>query len=237
MGRNLASDTPELLNLLALKEVLGGFAHEIRQPLNAFSLACDVIRLKVQRSFIQEEDANFILKQLARIADQVRRTDELVKSFREFSRPSPESMRDADLRDALLSVIHLMKQQFVGRGVELQWEEPPAGLVSGVMFGPAQSVIVQALAFVRDEAISRPSEADGDAGKKKVHARVFDTGTCFTLILEWSSGAATASLAPELEDFPGLVLAAEFLRSYGGGVELQANAIEVSFPKRRSLSA
>lgn len=240
MGKNVVIDPLELLGLISIKEVLGGFSHEIRQPLNVFSLACDVIRFKLQRSSIREEDAGFILKQLNRISEQVRRAEDLVGNFRRFSRPGPEASLEADLRDALLTVVRLMKQQFVTREIELRVEEPGQGLISSVGEVAAQRIIVQAFVFIREEAFpgrvdhNRSSE---ETGRRSVNVSLVDEGPHLTLMFDWGAEMVPAVYPRLLADLPGLALASELLLTYGGRIDLDADAMKVSFPRRATGSA
>ncbi|MHB8205056.1 MAG: hypothetical protein ACYDHG_15295, partial [Desulfomonilaceae bacterium] len=61
----------ELLALTVFPELVGGLSHEVAQPLNAISLACEVIRFKVERLALNKTDLNFFQDKLASIKNQV----------------------------------------------------------------------------------------------------------------------------------------------------------------------
>ena len=72
----------DFLRLTALQELLGGVAHEINQPLNAIMIASQVIRLRVERSHLAEEQEAFLTERLDLISSQAQKAAEIIDNFR-----------------------------------------------------------------------------------------------------------------------------------------------------------
>ena len=63
----------EILHLTSFKEIFGGFAHEIAQPLNALMIAAQVIQFKVEQSILLQDEKSYVLQRLDLMMKQVKR--------------------------------------------------------------------------------------------------------------------------------------------------------------------
>ncbi len=222
-----------LLRLTSLKELFGGFAHEIAQPLNAIIIAAQVIQLKLQQTSLPHEDMDFFMQRLDLVTSQVQRATEIVERLRRFNQDSPSPALRNDLPAVCERLFDLMRQQFVARGIDVIWKsehpEPPSP-VDPVL---AEGVIVQALAFVRDtvQALGVWHDKSKIPFKKSVTATRKTLNGHPAIRLEWQRGEYPPReypLDPDLQ--PGLLVARSVVISTGGTVEVNVDSLTLTFP-------
>ena len=111
--------------LTALGEAAALIAHEIRNPLGIIKTSTDLVRRRAALKADEERMLDYI-------ADEVRRIDDLVRSFLDFARFSPPQCRTMDLRDLLLRLVEGMKPEAERLRITLASEENGSPfLVSG----------------------------------------------------------------------------------------------------------
>ena len=86
----------DVLALIALREVLGGFAHEIAQPLNAIMMASQVVQLGIRRSTLLEEEKSFIAQRLDILSSQVHKAGNILEGYQDIH--SESCIRDGTNR-------------------------------------------------------------------------------------------------------------------------------------------
>lgn len=225
----------DLIRLSALREVLGGFAHEIAQPLNAIMIASQVVQLAVERSALSQEEKAFLTQRLGIISLQVRRTGTIVETMRKFVRgdaPGPEVSK-TDVAGVVESVCSLMNQQLSSRGIALTLDLDQSGLQTSVALGLVECLVIQELAFARNaaESIGRIFEAAGISYKKALQLKLFRDGDDSVIDVRWHIGersAQTESL--HSAGSSGLTAAASVLSTHGGKLEASADSIVMRFP-------
>jgi signal transduction histidine kinase len=101
--------------LSALGRLAAGVAHEIRNPLNAISMATQ----RLQR------DAPHKLTGVIR--DEVRRLDQIIEDFLSISRSRAMTFRHYDLRELLQQITVLVAEEADAQGIviQTQWPETP----------------------------------------------------------------------------------------------------------------
>jgi nitrogen-specific signal transduction histidine kinase len=223
----------DILHLTSLREVFGGFAHEIAQPLNAIMIATQVIQLKLDRSLLTEEEKGFLKQRLSIVTGQAQRATQIVENLRVFSRGSPCGAAQKGIRAAFQAIHGLMGQQFVGRGIQLTWEcaELPPGTCENMHL--IEGVIVQALAFARDSvsAISSWHEEKGMLYKKKVDVRIAPVDSRSRMAITWDLGELPPTY--EMTGFAnraGLFTASSVIAGLGGRLEPSASELTIDFP-------
>lgn len=223
----------DILHLTSLQEVFGGFAHEIAQPLNAIMIATQVIQLKLDRSFLTEEEKTFLKQRLSIVTGQAQRASQIVENLRVFSRGSACGAGQTGLKASFQAIYGLMGQQFVGRGIELAWEldELPPGTCENMHL--IEGVIVQALAFARDSvsAIGSWHEEKGMPYKKRVDVNFVREDGGSRMTITWDFG----QLQPphNMMDFAkhaGLFCASAVIAGLGGRLEPSASGLTIVFP-------
>ena len=90
--------------LTALGEAAALIAHEIRNPLGIIKTSTDLVR---RRASLKAEEE----RMLDYIADEVRRIDDLVRSFLDFARIAPPHCRPMDLRELALRLVEGMRPE------------------------------------------------------------------------------------------------------------------------------
>jgi nitrogen fixation/metabolism regulation signal transduction histidine kinase len=224
----------DLLRLSALREVLGGFAHEIAQPLNAIMIASQVVQLGIERSALSNEEKAFLLQRLGIVSLQVRRAGTIVDAMRKFIRGSPAGPRPerTDVAAVLESVCALMSQQLSSRGIALKRQLDEPRPTTSVELGIVECVIVHGFGFARDsvESASRRCEDAGISHNKNLQLKLFpDHGDCVVNI-RWNIGDPSTLNESIHPISAGLATASSILTSHGGKLEATADSIVIRFP-------
>ncbi len=124
VSRNLAylSQVESTLNysrkLAALSRLTAGIAHEIKNPLNATMIHLELLRMQVA-------DQPEALQNVAVIADQVRRLDEVVQGFMKFTRPEDLHLQPVDLADVFERLRPVLDAEASKHGVDVRVDLPP----------------------------------------------------------------------------------------------------------------
>ncbi len=93
-----------------------GLAHEVRSPLNAIGLAAQ----RLERKLPQADDRHEIAQRLSR---EVRRLEEVLRSFLELARPVSDRRERRELRELADSAVQLLRAEAEDGEIELVVEE------------------------------------------------------------------------------------------------------------------
>ena len=241
MSKDLAP--AELLRLISLREIFGGFAHEIAQPFNAIMIASQVVRLKVERAQLPPEEEDFLCQRLDLISDQVRRATDIVDELRSFSREEGQKTRGADLREVFEKVHGLMSQQFVSRGIDLTWEalgKLPATSIGfltaapkGRIFFTAEGIVVIAMAFARDtvQALGTGKQEHSASYRKAVDVKLQTVGTRVQALFRWAKAdPPDGALTIDPQNDTGIMIAGSILSACDGSLETADDSLTITFP-------
>lgn len=223
----------EMLYLISLREVFGGFAHEMAQPLNAVMIASQVVQLKLDRTLLSEEEKGFLKDRLNIVSAQVQRATEIVEKLLLFSRGTVRGGQTKGLKEIFEEVHGLMGQQFLGRGIDLTWvcdDLPPTKCENVSLL---KGIIVQALAFARDSvsAIEAHQERHGKSYTKRVQVNFAPEDRDSCMRIEWDAGESQPS--HELTDstkHTGLLAANAVISNLGGRLEASDSGLAIIFP-------
>lgn len=193
--------------LSALGHLAAGVAHEIRNPLNAISMA-------VQR--IQRENPHELT---ALIRDEIKRLNQIIEEFLSVSKRRKLEFKSHDLRELLDQTVLLMADAVESRNIKLktQWEDSP------LMVSMDCEKMKQALLNIINNGIESISNegsitiTSGQIGKERISIRISDTGRGLTSeeirhIFELAYTTKDKGLGF------GLPLAHEIIRGHGGEV-------------------
>ncbi len=222
----------ELLHLISLREVLGGFAHEIAQPLNAVMIASQVIMLKLQQSQLPQDDKDYVNQRLDLVARQVRRATDIIGELRSFSQGKSDYRGVTDLKGIFEKVQGLMGQQLSNRGIELEWEaHEPLPAISRD-FSVIEAAMIHALAYARDQvqAIGDWHDRKAVPYKKGLTAKLMDVDGHSIFQVSWDPGRMTEE-DPSVSPRPhcGLTVLNAVLNPGKGAIETAFGSVKVSF--------
>jgi C4-dicarboxylate-specific signal transduction histidine kinase len=232
MGRPETVEPEDFIRLTALEELLGGVAHEINQPLNAIMIASQVIRLRVERSHLAEDQEAFLTERLDLISSQAMKAAQIVEKFRNLGASDESGQGETRFRELFDHIRDLMGQQFVSRGIDLNCEiHDPTPLVKGPP-QPLLGIMVQALAFARDtvQAIGNWHDKNDIAYKRSLKVTLSDEQGRCVFHLDWDRGQIS-NLTDVIDPtaYAGLKAADSILSSGGGGLKLYPGALRIVF--------
>jgi signal transduction histidine kinase len=209
--------------LVALGEMAGGLAHEIRNPIATIRAGLDLLERP------GEEDPGEI-RHL--IVEEVHRLDRVVGLFLDYARPSPSCKTPQDVVKVLERSVDSARSRYAGTpvAVELQTEEdlPPMPVD-----GPQLERIVSNL-------VRNASEACEPGGSVRVSAQAVRTPEgglegLEIVVDDEGCGMSEATLSRALIPFfttkergvgLGLALCERLVRGQGGEIELRSNSGE-----------
>ena len=101
--------------LLAMGELAGGVAHEIRNPLNAIN----VIAQRFQYEFEPDEDKDEYMKLVKTVRSEVNRVNGIIRQFLDFARPAKLNMASTDLSGFLDETIAIVSSQAMEQNIQI----------------------------------------------------------------------------------------------------------------------
>jgi len=227
--------------LSSLGQLAAGVAHEIRNPLNAISMASQ----RLQREYLPcEEDKGQEFSRLTGVVrDEIRRLNVIIEDFLTFSRSRRLELRQFSLTEVIQKLARLMGEEARARGVALTVKSAPDALMVPMDVDKLQQALIN---IVKNslESIDGTGSIDIVLEKQpgdRAVVRISDTG---------------AGLAPgEIEkifdpDYTtkekglglGLPIAYEIIRGHGGTIDVQSSqgrgtTFEISLPTQPAPAA
>jgi PAS domain S-box-containing protein len=202
--------------LAALGTMAAGFAHEIRNPLNAAHLQLSVAERRLQRPDIDLKATKAAVSAAAR---EMERLGALVQDFLQFARPQALRVERIDLRRTLESSLQRLVREAESRGVALQLQPGEAATLEA----DAEKLQVVVLNLVRNAI-----EAAGTGGR--VELSVATSGPYTELVVR-DDGPGVGSDLPIFEPFfttkeagtgLGLAIVHRIVMDHGGQVAVQS---------------
>lgn len=193
--------------LSAMGRLAAGVAHEIRNPLNAISMAC-------QR--LQKDN----LLQLTRIIrDEIRRLNHIIEEFIAFSRMRKLELKNNDLIELLRQIVLLTEGEANSRGITIETDWRESSLMVLIDFDKIKQAIFNIVKNAMESISGRGSITLSveREGKKWAKITISDTGGGLSLEeLEqiFDPDYTTKEKGLGL----GLALAHEIIESHSGGI-------------------
>ncbi len=223
--------------LSSLGQLAAGVAHEIRNPLNAISMATQ--RLKMD--FVPAEpDRMEEFKNLSGIVrDEIKRLNGIIEEFLSFSKSRRLQLSDFPVTDVLQKIVSLIREEASARGIniETRWKQTPVIIPMDV------NKLQQAfLNLIKNAMESIPAEGKvtitvDKEGKNYIVASISDTG-CGMTEEEIEKIFSPEYTTKEKGVGLGIPLAYEIIRGHGGDIRVisrkgEGTTFEIVLPQVR----
>jgi signal transduction histidine kinase len=224
--------------LSALGHLAAGVAHEIRNPLNAISMASQ----RLKREFMPaDEDKIKEFQTLAGvIRDEIRRLDGIIEEFLTFSKSRRLELHDYPVSELLQKIVNLIREEAASKRitVEIRYNGTPAIIPMDV--DKLEQAIIN---FVKNAMESISGEGSvvisiDSSGKDRVSIKITDNGCGM------SSEEVERIFNPEYTTKEkglglGLPLAHEIIRVHGGEIRVlsqpgSGTTFEILLPRERA---
>jgi len=207
--------------LSSLGQLAAGVAHEIRNPLNAISMASQ----RLQREFLPPDQGK--MEEFGRITgvirDEVRRLNGIIEEFLSFSRSQRLELRDYSLEAVLQKLVQLVREEAASRGItiETQWSDHPTPIPMDVdkLQQAFLNFIKNAMESISGEGVIAISLEP--LGNERISVKITDTGKGLTpdeIDRIFNPEYTTKEKGLGL----GLPIAYEIVRGHGGDIRVQS---------------
>ena len=223
--------------LSSLGQLAAGVAHEIRNPLNAISMASQ--RLKRECSPADEEKRKEFETLAAVIRDEIRRLNGIIEEFLTFSKSRRLDLRDCPVQEVLQKIVNLISTEAASRGIALRtdWAEKP--IVIPMDMDKLQQAFLN---FIKNAMESINGE-----GTVTLAVREVENGQVSVRITDTGCGMTTEEVErifnPEYTTKEkglglGLPLSHEIIRGHGGEIRVlsrkgEGTTFEILLPAQR----
>ena len=203
--------------LSALGQLAAGVAHEIRNPLNAVSMASQ----RLKRDFVPaDEDKAREFQSLAGvIRDEIRRLNGIIEEFLTFSKSRRLEFHDYPVTDVLQKIVNLIREEATAKNIDIRTHWSTDGAVIPMDMDKLQQALLNIIKNAM-ESIDGKGVIDITVTQKtkdKVSIKVSDTGCGMT------SNEVERIFSPEYTTKEkglglGLPLAHEIVRGHSGEI-------------------
>lgn len=223
--------------LSSLGQLAAGVAHEIRNPLNAISMATQ----RLKRDFIPlDPNRTDDFQNLSGvIRDEIKRLDGIIEEFLTFSKSRRLELHNFSVTEVLQKIVSLIREEASARNViiETKWRHTPAIIPMDI------NKLQQAfLNLIKNAMESMPEEGKiiitvDKEGKKYIVVSIADTG-CGMTAEEIERIFNPEYTTKEKGLGLGIPLANEIIRGHGGEIRVisregEGTTFEVVLPRER----
>jgi signal transduction histidine kinase len=207
--------------LSSLGQLAAGVAHEIRNPLNAISMASQ----RLQREFLPSDEGK--MEEFGQITgvirDEVRRLNGIIEEFLSFSRSQRLELREYSLQAVLQKLVHLVGEEAAARGItiETRWGDQPTSIPMDVdkLQQAFLNFIKNAMESISGEGLIAVSIEQ--PGNENISVKITDTGKGLTpdeIDRIFNPEYTTKEKGLGL----GLPIAYEIVRGHGGDIRVKS---------------
>jgi signal transduction histidine kinase len=205
--------------LSALGQLAAGVAHEIRNPLNAISMASQ--RLKREYMPADEEKKEEFGTLTGVIRDEIRRLNGIIEEFLTFSKSRRLELHDSPVQEVLQKIVNLISAEAAAKGISLRTDWGNEPIVIPMDMDKLQQALFNfvknAMESIGGEGIVTLSVRNTE--KERVVIRVADTG-CGMTTEEVDRIFNPEYTTKEKGLGLGLPLAHEIIRGHGGEIRV-----------------
>lgn len=223
--------------LSSLGQLAAGVAHEIRNPLNAISMATQ--RLKMDFVPAEPEKIEEFKNLSGVIRDEIKRLNGIIEEFLSFSKSRRLQLSDFSVIDVLQKIVSLIREEASARGItiETKWRLTPAVIPMDV------NKLQQSFLNLIKNALESISE------KGKITITVDKEGKNYILVIISDTGCGMTEEEIEKIFNPeyttkekgvglGVPLANEIIRGHGGEIRVisrkgEGTTFEIVLPRER----
>ncbi len=205
--------------LSSLGQLAAGVAHEIRNPLNAISMATQ----RLKRDYVPADEAKAQeFKNLSGvIRDEIRRLNGIIEEFLSFSKSRRLELSDFSVTEVLQKIVSLMSEEAKARGIRLEtkWRLSPAVIPMDInkLQQAFLNFIKNAMESITDQGTI--TIAVDKESKNYILVSISDTG-CGMTAEEIGKIFSPEYTTKEKGLGLGIPLAMEIIRGHGGDVRV-----------------
>ena len=228
-------DKAERLSALGL--LAAGVAHEIRNPLNAVSMASQ----RLKREFVPEDPGKSPeFESLAGvIRDEIRRLNGIIEEFLTFSKSRRLEFRDYPVTDVLQKIVSLLREEAAAKRIDIRTHWSADGFVIPMDMDKLQQALLNIIKNAMESIDGAGAIDIGVAGnaRGRVSVRISDTGCGMT------ADEVERIFSPEYTTKEkglglGLPLAHEIVRGHSGEINVfselgRGTTFEIILPAER----
>ena len=226
--------------LSSLGKLGAGVAHEVRNPLNAISMATQRIQRDFPPADPNKKEAFDRITHILR--DEIKRLNGIVEDFLALSRSSRTDFRPQSIADVLERILFLIRDEARSRGVriETRWSDglPMVSMDAAKMHQAILNIVRNALEAIPGDG--RVTIVCEKAWRNRVSIRVSDTGVGIP------AGEETRIWSPFYTNKEGgvglgLAIAHEIITAHGGEIRIESEEgsgtiVEILLPGATSLA-
>ena len=205
--------------LSALGQLAAGVAHEIRNPLNAISMASQ--RLKRDCTFADEEKDREFQMLSGVIRDEIRRLNGIIEEFLSFSKTRRLELRNYPVTEVLHKIVNLISEEAKSKGITIKTNGFETQEIMPMDMDKLQQALLN---FVKNAM-----ESITDGGEITIALNKKDKSHVFITISDTGCGISPEEMEqifnPEYTTKEkglglGLALAHEIIRGHGGEIQI-----------------
>jgi len=224
--------------LSSLGQLAAGVAHEIRNPLNAISIATQ----RLKRDFIPSnpQKAEEFQTLSGVIKDEIKRLNGIIEEFLTFSKSRRLEFHNYSVTEVLQKIVNLIREEAETKRIHIEthWHLNSADIPMDVnkLQQALLNIIKNALESIHDEEGKISISVDKE-GKNYIIVRISDTG-CGMTEEELNSIFNPEYTTKEKGVGLGIPLAFEIIRGHGGDIRVisrkgRGTTFEIILPRER----
>ena len=224
--------------LSSLGQLAAGVAHEIRNPLNAISIATQ--RLKRDFTPTDLKKAEDFQNLSGVIRDEIKRLNGIIEEFLTFSKSRRLDFCNFSITEVLQKIVNLIREEAATRGITIEttWRHTPAVIAMDVnkLQQAFLNIIKNAMESIMEEQGKIFITVDKE-GKNYIVVKISDTG-CGMSEEEINSIFNPEYTTKEKGLGLGIPLAFEIIRGHGGDIRVisgkgRGTTFEIILPRER----